>query len=462
MCLKNNCIYVIIEVLILLGIVAYFLFFQGETKRSEIFTQVKQSKFEIWVVTTGELRSREKTKISIPQGLRQIGIYQIKIAKLIPEGTIVKKGDFVASLDNSEVLTKLNSQQLNLNQLEAKYKQDKLDTMLKLRAARQEITNLRYQLKEKKLEKEQSKYEAPAVIQQVELAYKKSERTLKQKKENYKAQELQAKTKMEIVGTDLQRNKNKIKKIEDILSKLSITAPKGGMLIYERSWNGIKETVGSTLRVFGEGTVATLPDLSKMEVLTYVNEVDIQKVHTGQEVEIGVDAMPGKQLKGVVKSVASIGQQKPTSDAKVFEVKINVLSKDSTLRPGMTTSCKILSKKYKNGLQIPLEAIHNDQSKSFVFKLVNAHPVKQQIKVAAVNETDALLSNGLEKGDKVFLSLPKDTSGLNWIALNPKDQIPLQPMETKDTVWLHKKKGKVDSGQQKKEPKSQKKRNAAL
>lgn len=431
-------VYIVIILLVVAGIAAYFLFFRQDVKRSAVFAQVKKSEFKIRVVTTGELRSRVRTKITIPQGLRQIGVYQIKISQLVPEGTLVQKGDFVASLDNADILTKMNDMQLELNKLEAQYTQTKLDTMLKLRAARDELVNLRFELQQKKLEKEQSKYEAPSVIQQVELAYEKAARTLKQKEDNYKTKQIQAETQMKIIGADLQRRKNRMKQITDILAKMNIMAPKDGMVIYEKSWDGVKRTVGSVVQIWGGGTVATLPDLTKMEVVTYINEVDVQKVNVGQKVDIGLDAAPDKHLKGVVKSVASIGQQKPNSDAKVFEVLINVLTKDSTLRPAMTTSCKILSESYRNGLQIPLEAIYNDKNESYVFKIVNGHPVEQQIKIAAVNQTSALVSNGLKEGDKVFLSLPSDTAGLNFIALNPKNKIPLHPIKTIDTTWIQK------------------------
>lgn len=434
-------IFISVAILIIICIAGYFLFFSKEAKSAAIFATVKKSDFKIQVVTTGELRSSVRTKITAPPGLRQIGVYQIKISRLVPEGSIVKKGDFVASLDNSEVLTRMNDQQLQLNKLVAQFKQTKLDTMLKLRDARNKLVNLRFQLKQKKLEKTRSKYEAPAVIRQVELDYEETMRTLDQNKSNYKALQKQAQTKVQIVNADLQRSKNRMEKITDILQHMSINAPKDGMVIYAKDYRGIKTAVGSVIQIWGGGTVATLPDLTQMEVVTYVNEVDIRKVDVGQSVNIGLDAMPDKHLEGIVKNVASIGQQEPNSDAKVFEVIIKVLTKDSTLRPAMTASCKILSKEYKNGLQIPLEAIHNYQNRSYVFVREKGHAVKQEINVLAVNKTSALVVNGLSADQEVYLSLPSDTSGMDLIALNPKDKVIPQQSTTIDTSLLKQKGG---------------------
>ncbi len=434
--MKPKRILLFLSVALIAVIAAYFLFFRKKAGDNSLLASVQKSAFEVQVMTTGELRSRTETKIMAPQGLRQLDIYQVKIANLVPEGTIVKQGDFVASLDNSDVMTKLNQQKLELDKQEAQYTQAKLDTMLDLRAARDELVNLRYDLQTSKLEKEQSKYEAPAEIQRIELEYEKAQRTLNQKQDNYKTKKIQALTKMQIIGSDLAQMQNKMKQLTDVLSQFSIKAPKGGMVIYSKNWDGTKKSVGTIIQLWDGGIVATLPDLSEMEAVTYVNEVDVQKVKIGQHVSIGLDAAPGKKLEGVVKSVASIGQQKPNSDAKVFEVLINVLTKDSTLRPAMTTSCQILTENYANALQIPLEAIYNDPRASYVFKADHGRPVKQQIKVLTVNETNALISNGLKEGDQVYLTLPSDTTGLKLVKLNPKEAVTPRQLVTIDTAMV--------------------------
>jgi HlyD family secretion protein len=84
-----------------------------------------------------------------------------------------------------------------------------------------------------------------------------------------------------------------------------------------------------------------------MRSKTYVNEVDIQNIEKGQTVEVGLDADSEKQLSGIVESVANIGEQRRGSDAKVFEVLININESDTTLRPAMTTSNSILIDKYE-------------------------------------------------------------------------------------------------------------------
>ena len=81
--------------------------------------------------------------------------------------------------------------------------------------------------------------------------------------------------------------------------------------------------------------IATLPDLSVMVSKTYVNEVDISFIEVGLSTNISFDAFPDKKLTGKVIQIANVGEQKPNSDSKVFEVLIELNESDTTMRPGM-------------------------------------------------------------------------------------------------------------------------------
>ena len=88
-----------------------------------------------------------------------------------------------------------------------------------------------------------------------------------------------------------------LKIVQDVMQGFTITAPAPGMVIYVKEWNGRKKTVGSQVSSW-EPAVATLPDLTQMESLTYVNEIDVRKIAVGQPVVLTLDSDPGKKLTG--------------------------------------------------------------------------------------------------------------------------------------------------------------------
>ncbi len=388
---------------------AYFFFSEeGVEEEQDILTTVKRDDLRIEVTVSGELEAKNSVNVQGPFGLRNAGIWQVKLDDLVPEGTEVKKGDYVARLDNSELGEKIRSEQLELEESLNKYEQTKIDTAIELRKQRDNLVNLAYDVDQKKLELEQSQFEPPATIKQAELEMEKAKRALKQAENEYRLQKDKAISQMAQASAKLKDDQGDLKVLEDLSKQFIINAPENGMVIYRRDWDGRKVTKGSMIGGW-DPTVATLPDLSSMISKTYVNEVDISRIKVGQQVDIGLDAFPEKDLSGKVTKVANIGEQKPNSDAKVFEVSIEVNESDTTLRPAMTTSNMIITDYLENVLIVPLEAIHSQgDSLTYVFKKQGISTVKQEIALGKKGIDMAVIDQGLEENDVIYLSVPEN------------------------------------------------------
>jgi hypothetical protein len=389
----------IISASILVAIfILYKFFFSSAKNEGDVFVEVQQGEFEINVFTTGELEAKNSVDIQGPSSLRQVGIWQIKISDLVPEGTNVKQGDYVAALDKAEISTKIKDAASELDKIQSQYTQTKLDTTLQMRQSRDDMINMQFDLQQKEIVLEQSAFEPPATIRQAQLDLEKSKRTFEQAQKNYFIKEKQLAAKMQEVSASLSQTNNKLEMLNSALAEFTVVAPKDGMVIYQREWNGKKKGVGSNVSPW-DPAVATLPDLSTMISKTYVNEVDIRKVELKQKVKVTLDAYPDKKLTGVVTAVANVGEQNPKSDAKVFEVSIQINEKDTTLRPSMTTGNNIVVGKLKNVLFIPLEAIHHDgDSLTYTFVKDGLSFVKREIEVGQTNENNAVIKKRSSKG----------------------------------------------------------------
>ncbi len=381
---------------------------QGEEAAADLLTNVKKTDLRIDVTVSGELQARNSVNIMGPTGLRNARIYQVKIDDIIPEGTVVNKGDYVARLDNSELGNKIRDEELDVEESMNRYEQTRIDTAINLREQRDKLINLQYDLEKRKLELEQSQYEPPATIKQAELELEKATRTLQQGKEEYQLLLRKSRSEMAQASAKLRDDQMDLKQLQDLMKDFIIRAPENGMVIYERERNGRKKGEGTQISAW-DPVVATLPDLSAMVSLTYVNEVDISRVKAGQEVELGLDAFPEKKLTGRVAQVANVGEQRPNSDAKVFEISVLVNESDTTLRPAMTTSNMIITNYIENVLVVPLEAIHSQgDTLTYVFKKSGLSTVKQQVALGPKGNDLVVVENGLIEEDVVFLSIPAD------------------------------------------------------
>lgn len=373
---------------------------------SAIMAPVKQGEFRVEIETTGELEAKNSVKILGPQSLRNFQIWQVTIQNIVSEGTVVKKGDWVATLDRSEFQNKFSAKQIELDKASSKFNQTQLDTTLQMRQSRDELINLKYAVEESEIVLEQSKFEPPATIKQVEINLDKSKRAYDQAVENYKIKKKQNIEKMREVNAELRKVQSEFEGMTKVLETFNVLAPEDGMVIYEKGWDGKPIKAGSQIQMW-EPTVATLPDLTTMVSKTYVNEVDVRKVKTGQQVEVGLDAYPDKKLKGLVTSVANVGEQRPNSDAKVFEVMVQIDGTDPTLRPSMTTSNKIVTNVQDSVLYVPLESLHSQfDSITYIFKKNGIKTVKQEVVVGATNANSAVILEGINASDRIYLSIP--------------------------------------------------------
>ena len=406
-------------------ILIYYFTSSSSAETAGILVSVKKGEFVIDITTTGELEAKNSVEILGPKGTRDYRIWNMTIQDIIDEGTLVKKGDYVASIDPSELTNKLKDSQLELEKIESKYIQTKLDTALDMRKSRDELINLAYAVDERQLVLDQSIYEPPATIRQAEIDVEKAGRSLEQAKENYKIKRQQNIAKMQEVSLNRLKEERNLDGMKELIQDFTIKAPEDGMLIYMKDYNGRATKTGSQINAWNP-VVATLPDLSTMISATYVNEVDIRRVESGQMVEIGLDAFPEKKFTGKVLRVANVGEQRPNSDAKVFKVSIEVNEKDELLRPSMTTSNRIITEKAKDELYVPLEALFNlDDSITYVYKKSGLKAVKQEIEVGASNRNEVIVKMGLEEGDQVYLNRISgmEKSDVNLLpALNGKRQ----------------------------------------
>ncbi len=366
---------------------------------------VKSGKFVISVTTTGELEARSNEKIHgpNPSALRNARIWQYRIEKIVPDGTVVDSGDWVANLDRSDLANKIKDQELEVEKLQMQYTKTQLDTAITLRDARDALVNMKYDLENRQIVVDQSIYEPPATQRQVKLELEKAQRTYKQAKENYILKSEKAKANMKEVGAKLNKAVRKLNELKKLSSEFIVYAPKAGMVIYKRSWDGKKQGVGAQISAW-DNVVAILPDLSAMNSKTYVNEIDISKVKKGQKAIVSTDAFPDKKFTGVVTEVANMGQQMKNSNAKVFEVVIQLDGNDSVLRPAMTTKNQIITETIDSALYIPIECVHNNDSLSFVY----TDHRKQQVLTGKSNDEDIVIKSGLKEGDEVYLYPPKD------------------------------------------------------
>jgi len=420
--------------LLLAGILAASYFYLKPGTQQEqikaLKTTVGKGEFVIRVTATGELKAKRSEKIRGPQGMRSARIYQTNITDLVPEGTVVKEGEYVATLDRTELDTKLKEAQTEIDKIDTQLEQARIDTAIEMRGMRDQLINMKFSMKEKGLEVEQSKYEAPMVIQQVNIELQRMERDYTQLESKYQLTREKSEAKISEIMTSLKQTQLKMNQLSSLSDDFIIKAPKDGMLIYARGWDG-KVGPGSQISTW-DPVVAELPDLTDMVSKTYINEVDISRVKKGQDVELKVDAFPDSKYTGKVIQVANIGEQLRNYDSKVFEVVVQLNEADSILRPAMTTSNEITTDVLMDRLSIPLEGLYTD-SLSYVYMDQGGRLVKKEVIIGLSNDEAIMIEHGLTASDEIYLTEPANPEELSLVKLDPKIKKEIKRKQEEET-----------------------------
>jgi HlyD family secretion protein len=134
---------------------------------------------------------------------------------------------------------------------------------------------------------------------------------------------------------------------------VNIVSPMDGVII-ERPVELGETVTGSGS--FNAGTViSTVADLSTMQIKAGINEVDIGKIHLGQETRITLDAFPRVLFKGTINRIAPAARL--DNQVKVFDVEIALEELGRELRTGMTANIEIRGEIREQVLTVPVESV---------------------------------------------------------------------------------------------------------
>ena len=219
---------------------------------------------------------------------------------------------------------------------------------------------------------------------------------------------------LENAAITLENARLSLQSAQDALNNYTITAPISGTVV-EKSFKAGDKIESEALSA-ANGTLATLYDMSQLTFRMAVNELDINKVAVGQQVEITTQALSGQTFTGTVDKVNINGTT--TNGFTTYPITVR-LDGDGTelarqgLRPGMNVSAKIIGQSVENALCVPVGAVSRGN------KLLVAAPgalaedgatvldptktEERQVALGASDDSYVQILSGLSQGETVLV-----------------------------------------------------------
>lgn len=377
-------VYIAIILIVILG--AYYGVNAVFTTSYDIPTDVvNKGEFTISVKASGRIDAKRNYTISAPR------IRGLQITWMAPEGNIVEKGDPIIRFDATEQLNELTDHQSTL-----KINQTTLERAKKEYTIQEKQLKLELQKAERNYDEQ--KHEAPKLAEEARLE-------LELARLNFEAKMDQYQSDVEKAELEVKRAEGQVAMAQKELDQMTVSAPMPGMVVYLEIWKG--SSMGKVQEGDspwpGQGLI-NLPDLSEMIVDSYVSEVDASRVDTGQAVEVVLDAFPDIKYHGQVTKKATLARRKDyNSKINVFDVEVTISDHDENLKPGMSSSARIIIDRIEDVISVPLEAVFEKEGQTLVY-LDNKKEV--EVEVGRRNDMQIEIISGLEGGEKICLVDP--------------------------------------------------------
>lgn len=366
--LKISKIWIAVIVIVVIAVAAWAL--SGGKKEEEInFKEeaVKTETLQNSVTATGTIEA----VTSVTVGTQVSGI----VNKLyVDYNSQVKKGQVIAELDKTNLLSELNTAKANLASATSN---------LSYQAANMN----RYQTLYKKGLVSADEYENAL------LTYRQAKEQVASSKEN-------------------------VQKAQTNLGYATITSPIDGTVISKSVEEG--QTVAASFNTPELFTIAR--DLTNMQVVANVDEADIGGVKEGDRVTFTVDAYPDDTFEGTVKQVRL--EATTTNNVVTYEVVISAPNADLKLKPGLTANVTIYTQERSGILAVANKALRFTPTKETVGKDMKIVDCKGKNKVwtlsdktltahpVTIGQTDGVhteIIKGIRKGQKIVTEIIVNT-----------------------------------------------------
>lgn len=290
-------------------------------------TTVRQGDVVVRSFTRGELRATRSVTLTAPNLFGQV-----QVTRLAPLGAFAKEKDLVVEFDDSEVKSRLEEKELELEQIDEQIKKSEADLATRSNQDQVELLSARFAVRRAELEVQRNPLLAAIDAKKNVLNLEESRRRLKQLESDIQSRHEQALAEIAV----LQERKNKgnveLSREKARLQQVKLLAPMSGLVAVKQNRTGFM-FAGAQIPDIREGDqvqpgipVADILDISEMEVLARVGELDRANLRDGQEVLMRLDATADKTLHGRIKSMSGTASSNPMSfdPAKRFDVVFSV------------------------------------------------------------------------------------------------------------------------------------------
>jgi multidrug resistance efflux pump len=373
--------------------------------------KVVRGPLKLTVFAIGELRAgRTMNVVAPPAG------GSLRILKLLPTGTAVKKDEVVVEFDPADQQFNLEQAKSDLDEAEQAIVKMKADNAVQASQDKLNMLTARYDVRRAELVALGNEFIGAIDAQKNELTLKEARQHLAQLEQDAAARAATTSAALAVVAERKHKAELQMERAKSIIDNLAVKAPIDGAVSVKENRDGQYFFFsGMVLPEYREGdstfsgrNIADVIESGKMEVRAKVTEVDRDNLSTGQNATVQIDALPGRTFSakvGPLSASASRGSYFETSAVRQFDIVLALDRPDPAMRAGSSVRLTIDGREVKDALHVPRQAVFEKAGKNYVFLQTGDRFERRDVKVVTATESRAII-NGLHEGDVIALVDP--------------------------------------------------------
>jgi HlyD family secretion protein len=370
---------------------------------------VRRGAFVGWLDLRGQIAARQSVVIAAPYR-----IDNMRILKLLPNGTRVEKGETLVEFDSTQLRRDLAQNRVDLKSAQADVEQQRAQGRLTEEKDLTDVMKARYDVQSAELDA--SKAEIVSEIEGAEAKLKLADARQKLVAAEAKLKADHASDAAAVKGKEDARDKAlyQMQQNERSLSQLILHAPTDGMFtLLNTHWTSPTsgpQPFRSGDQIWPGAAIAELPDLSTLEVTARVDEDERGRLQVGQKADLRFTAIPDRAFTGRVKSIstlASVDFSEGWPPPRNFTVRLALDQSDERLRPTMSGTVRVAVDRVASGILIPSEALFPKNGETVAYVLDGSKFEARKIVVAQQSGGQVLVAKGLQVGERVALQNPE-------------------------------------------------------
>jgi HlyD family secretion protein len=295
-------------------------------------TKVRQGDVIVRSFARGELRAVRSATLIAPNLFGTV-----QVTKLASLGSFAREKDLVVEFDDAEVISRIEEKQLELDQIDEQVKKQQADLAIRNNQDQVELLRARYSVRRAELEVKRNELLPEIDQKKNNLNLDEAKRRLKQLESDIKSRQEQAQAEMAVLNARKQKADMEMMRERQRLSQVKVLSPMSGLVAIRQNRQGGFFMSGMQIPDVREGDqvqpgmpIADVLDLSELEVMAKIGELDRASLKEGQDVLIRLDAVGGKTFHGRIKSMSGTASANVFSGdpAKKFDVVFSVDMKE--------------------------------------------------------------------------------------------------------------------------------------